>query len=442
VRPIPITHRQGAAEEKAEREIFFKITGFENAFTQLQRSTIPIEESEKVPIRESLGRVLSKDIQSPIDVPNFERSSRDGFALRSTDTFGASEEKPILLKLIGEVTIGTKADFVISRGECTKIPTGAMIPAGADSVVMIEYTEEEENQVKVRRSTSPGENIIKVGTDVRAGNVIFKRGRKLSVFDAGALGSLGFHEVDTYRRPRVSIMSTGNELQTAGKRLKPGMVYDINSITIHQAVIESGGKPIDLGIFPDVPSRVTKAIDSALGSSDVVLVSGGTSKGPSDLMLAAIQGLGTPDFLIHGIAMKPGKPTILASVKGRLVITLPGYPTSALIVYYTLVDPSIRKMAHEAPHAFQTVKAQTSTRFYSEIGRKEFKPCRITVNSDGRAYTESIPTGSEAITTLVRADGFVIISEDTEFIDEGEEVEVNIFPHRSREIGLLTGEQV
>jgi putative molybdopterin biosynthesis protein len=204
-------------------------------------------------------------------------------------------------------------------------------------------------------------------------------------------------------------------------------------------VIESGGIPMDLGILPDDPIRIAEAIHSALESSDIVLISGGTSKGPGDLMLSVIQELGKPELLVHGIAMKPGKPTILSSIKGKLLITLPGYPTSALIVYYTLVDPTIRRMAHETTYTFQTVKARTSTRFYSEIGRREFKPCRFAKTEGGISYVTPVPTGSEAIATLVDADGFVIIGEDTEFVGEDEEVEVYIFPHRLEEISHPTG---
>lgn len=423
-----------------KKEIFFKITRFADAFAQLQRFTIPIEESERVHLKDSLNRILSADVRSPINVPHFERSSRDGYAVRSTDTFGAGEDKLVFLRLIGEVHIGIEADAAISKGECAKISTGAMIPKGADSVIMIEYTEEEGgDRVKVQRSTSPGENVIKVGTEFRAGDTIFRRGRKLSVFDTGALASIGLSEIDVYKKPRVSIISTGNELLDAGQRLEPGKVYDINSVALHHAVIESGGIPMDLGILPDDPIRIAEAIHSALESSDIVLISGGTSKGPGDLMLSVIQELGKPELLVHGIAMKPGKPTILSSIKGKLLITLPGYPTSALIVYYTLVDPTIRRMAHETTYTFQTVKARTSTRFYSEIGRREFKPCRFAKTEGGISYVTPVPTGSEAIATLVDADGFVIIGEDTEFVGEDEEVEVYIFPHRLEEISHPTG---
>ncbi|WXG43200.1 MAG: gephyrin-like molybdotransferase Glp [Promethearchaeati archaeon SRVP18_Atabeyarchaeia-1] len=422
-----------------KKDVFFKITALGDAFTQLQEFAVPILDSERVSTRDSLNRILSADVRSPTNVPHFERSSRDGYAVKSSDTFGAGEVKPIFLQVVGEVLAGAKANGLISKGECMRISTGAIVPRGADSVVMLEYTEEEADGVGVHRPTSPGENIIKIGSDVKAGDYVFRRGRKLSAFDSGALAALGFSEISVFRRPNVSIMSTGNELLSAGQELEEGKVYDINSVTIHQAVIESGAIPIDLGIFPDDPILLVSAINSALSSSDVILASGGTSKGPGDLLLSAIKELGEPRFLVHGIAIKPGKPTILASIKDKLLITLPGYPTSALVVYYVLVDPTIRKMAHEAPYAYQRVKAHTSTRFYSEIGRKEFKPCRITKTDAEGIHVEPSVTGSEAIKTLIDADGFIIIDEETEFVNEGQEVEFYVFPHRLGEVNRISG---
>jgi putative molybdopterin biosynthesis protein len=301
---------------------------------------------------------------------------------------------------------------------------------------MTEYAEEEKGQVGIKRSISPGENIIRIGNEFKKGDLLFSIGKKISVFDTGAMASIGISEIDVYKRPRVSIMSTGNELLATGQQIDVGKVYDINSVTIHHAVSWSGGIPTDLGIFPDDPARIARAIDSALNSSEVVLVSGGTSKGPGDLMFETIRSLGKPDLLVHGIAMKPGKPTILASMNGKLLITLPGYPTSALIVYYMLADPAIRKVARQIRYDFRRVKAHTSMRFFSEIGRREFKPCRITRTEEGTYLATPVLKGSEAITTLVDADGFIIMNENTEFVSEGEEVEVYVFPHRLEEMSL------
>lgn len=419
-----------------KKDVFFKITGFGDALTQLLESAIPIEETEKVSLNDSLNRILSTDVQSPINVPHFERSSRDGYAVRSTDTFGAGEDRSIYLKLVGEVHTGTRTHLTISKGECARISTGAVIPNGADGVIMTEYAEEEKGQVGIKRSISPGENIIRIGNEFKKGDLLFSIGKKISVFDTGAMASIGISEIDVYKRPRVSIMSTGNELLATGQQIDVGKVYDINSVTIHHAVSWSGGIPTDLGIFPDDPARIARAIDSALNSSEVVLVSGGTSKGPGDLMFETIRSLGKPDLLVHGIAMKPGKPTILASMNGKLLITLPGYPTSALIVYYMLADPAIRKVARQIRYDFRRVKAHTSMRFFSEIGRREFKPCRITRTEEGTYLATPVLKGSEAITTLVDADGFIIMNENTEFVSEGEEVEVYVFPHRLEEMSL------
>jgi putative molybdopterin biosynthesis protein len=421
-----------------KESVFLKITSFDNAFARLQEFSHPVEESEKVALKESLNRTASRDIRSPVDVPSFPRSSRDGYALISNETFGAEEDKPILLRDVGEVYIGTKPNITVKTGECAKISTGAMVPNGADSVIMVEYTEENNAEVKVSRPTSPGENITKVGTDLKTGEVVLNKGKKITVFDSGVLASVGLSEIDVYRKPRVAIISTGNELVALGQPLRTGKIYDVNSLTISQAVAESGAIPKDFGTFPDEYSQILKAIDSALSSFDVVLVSGGTSKGPGDLMPEVVQGIGKPTFFIHGIAMKPGKPTILSSVRGKLLLTLPGYPTSALIVYYTLVDPCIRKMAHEPSYEFQKVKANTASKVYSEIGRKEFKLCRISGGEKGRLYVTPMPTGSEAITTLAKADGFIIIDESVEIVDENQEVEFFVFPHRAQSVSRLT----
>lgn len=426
---------------KVKDSVFLRITRFDDAFSQLQKFSYAIEESEKVPLKQCSNRILFRDAKSPIDVPNFPRSSRDGYALISADTFGAEEDKPVQLHGVGEVYIGTEPSVVLHRGECVKISTGAMIPKGADSIIMIEYSEESDGQIKVYRRVSPGENIIKVGTDIKAGEVVLRKAKKLTVFDSGVLASIGFSEIDVFRKPRVAIISTGNELVTPGQRLDAGKIYDVNSVTIHQAVLESGGTPIEIGMLPDEYSRILEAVESALSSSDIVLVSGGTSKGPGDLMPGVIQGIGKPSFFVHGIAMKPGKPTILSSIRGKLLLTLPGYPTSALIVYYALVDPCIRKMARQPPYRFEKVKAYTSTRFYSEIGRKEFKPCRISNIDDGKIYVTPMPAGSEAITTLGNADGFIIIEENVEIVGENQEVDLHVFPHKVGKMNDQMGEE-
>jgi putative molybdopterin biosynthesis protein len=427
---------------KVKDNVFLNVTRFEDALSQLRKITHPIQEIETVLLKESLNRVLSLDIKSPINVPHFVRSARDGYALIAADTFGANEYNPVILRLAGEVYIGTVPNLELLKGECAKISTGAMIPKGADSITMIEYAEEIAGQVKVHRPAAPGENVIRIGTDIKSGQVVLKSGKRLTVFDSGVLSSIGLTQVTVYRRPKVAIMSTGNELLSAGRPLEAGKVYDANSITIYQAVVESGGIPIDFGILPDSFAHISDIVKRASHSSDVVLISGGTSKGPGDLMPAVIQHIGEPDLYLHGIAMKPGKPTILSSIGGKFILTLPGYPTSTLIVYYALVDPLIRVMAREPPYKYRKVEAYASTRIYSEIGRKEFKPCRISRNGEKRIYVEPMPTGSESLTTLAYSDGFIIIPEEVEFIDQDEKVELYVFPHAQERIHQTLGEQI
>lgn len=403
---------------------FYTLTDIEKVLEELSRMSIK-RKTEKISINEAYGRVLSEDFFSPISVPHFKRASRDGYAVKASDTFGAEEDNPKTLKLLGEIRAGEKSGPPAEKGGCVKIATGAPIPEGADAVVMVEFTEEEENQVQIYRAVSPEENVVKIGRDIEEKQKVLSKGRVLNIQDLGVLSATGVTKVKVYSKPLVTVASTGDEIISPGADLEPGKIYDINSITLTQAVRQSGGKPIYRGVIPDDKYALVSAIKHSLENSDIVVFSGGTSKGPGDNVPTALSEVGKPDFLIHGVSIKPGKPTAIAAYNSKPVFMLPGFPTSALMVYFTIVDPQIRRWVGLAPTSRHQVKAITGTRIYSERGRFTFQPVQIKHEKELIVYP--VPTGSEAITTLALSQGYIEIKPEVHFIEEGEKVNVYLF---------------
>ncbi len=410
--------------EEAKKS-FYTTTSLQDVIQALSKISIK-RKIEKISINEALGRVLAEDFFSPIDVPHFQRAARDGYAVRASDTFGAEEEEAKILRILGEIKAGEKSNLHVEEGGCVKIATGAPIPEGADAVVMVEYTEEEDDQVRIYRPVSPEENVVKIGRDIRKEQKILSKGTVLSIQDLGVISATGVTEVNVYSKPLVTVASTGNEIITPGSKLEYGKIYDINSVTITQAVKQSGGSPIYRGIIPDDKEELIKSIKYSLVNADIAIFSGGTSKGPGDTVPTALSEVSKPDFLIHGISIKPGKPTAVAAYNGKPVFMLPGYPTSALMVYYTLVDPQIRRWAGLPPTSRPQVKAVTGKRIYSERGRLNFQPVRLQLEKE-KLVAYPVPTGSEAITTLALSQGYIEIGSEVQFIEEGEEVKVYLF---------------
>lgn len=404
---------------------FYTTTPLEEVLRELSKINIR-RKIEKVKINEALGRVLAEDFFSPINVPHFKRASKDGYAVKASDTFGAEENEPQTLKILGEIRAGEKSSRTVEKGGCIRISTGALIPEGADAVIMVEFTEEEESRVNVYRPVSPGENIIKIGGDIKEKQKILSKETILNIQDLGVLSATGATEVKVYSKPLVTVASTGNEILNPGAELEPGKIYDINSVTLTQAVRQSGGEPIYIGVIPDDKEELIKVIKYSLEKADIVIFSGGTSKGPGDTIPTALMEVSKPDFLIHGVSIKPGKPTAIASYNGKPVFMLPGYPTSALVVYYTIVDPQIRRWAGLPPASRLQVKAVAGMRIYSERGRFNFQPVRLEYGKgEIRAYP--VPTGSEAITTLAATQGYVEIKPEIQFIEAGEEITVHLW---------------
>jgi putative molybdopterin biosynthesis protein len=385
-------------------------------------------EVERVPISEALDRVLAEDVVAPMDVPPFDRSTVDGYAVRAVDTFGADEDRPVALKFCGRVTVGEPPSLVVEDGMTAEIATGAPLPEGADAVVMVEYSVRKDDTIFIYRPVSKGENVMEAGSDIHKGEPVLRKKRKLSPREIGVLAALGLTEVDVYKRPRIAVISTGAEVVEPGKPLPQGKIYDINAHTLSAAVLECGGEPINLGIIPDERDQLEAAVKKALNSADAVVTSGGVSVGPKDIIPQVLDTLGKPGVIVSGIAVKPGKPTTIAIIDGKPVFSLPGHPTSSLLMFHMIVRPLICEMAGRTEETPPMVEAVAATKMFPARGRRTFVMVNLAHDETGKLFASPVLTGlSGAITTLAKADGFVEIEERKQFVNEGEEVTVYLF---------------
>jgi len=383
---------------------------------------------ERIPISEAYNRILAKNVIAKLDIPPFDRSTVDGYALKSADTFGAEEDKPIALKLCGQVNIGETPKIKVEKGTTAQIVTGAPLPKGADSVVMAEYTVQKDTHVLVHSSVSKGENVMKAGSDIRKGETLLKKGAALSPHEIGMLAAVGIDKVEVFKRPKVAIFSTGAEVVEPGKPLLPGKIYDINAHTLSAAVAECGGEPLNLGIVQDKTDQMKTTLKKALSMADLVITSGGVSVGPTDIIPKVLPTLGKPGVIVYGIAIRPGKPTTIAMINGKPIFSLPGHPASALLIFQLFVRPLLAEMAGKSEALLITVSAVTSERLFSARGRRTFVTVTLKRDKKGRIMASPVPTGlSGAITTLAKADGFTEIHEDQQFVDAGETVTVQLF---------------
>jgi putative molybdopterin biosynthesis protein len=413
-------------------------------------------EAEDVPLAQALQRVLARDVVAPLDVPGFDRSNVDGFAVRSEDTFEASEDRPRTLRLNAEIlNPGRQPTGVVAPGTATTIATGAVVPRGADAVVMIEYTDARDGALVVRRPVTPGANITFAGTDIGRGETVLRRGEVLTSRETGVLAALGLDTVRAVRLPRVAILSTGDELLRPGTAMCPGLVYDSNATILSDAVCELGGLVLPLGIVPDDPAALDRVLRGAL-LCDVVLLSGGTSKGAGDISYRVVAGLGPPGIVAHGVALKPGKPLCLAAVqlpsrRPVPVIVLPGFPTSAIFTFHEIVAPVIRKLAGRGEEPAVTVPARLPFRVNSERGRTEYVLVGLVEGTPadappsgqdpppGPARWTAYPMGkgSGSVTTFSRADGFVVIPRQREYLEAGAAVDVYLLGQGLRPADLV-----
>ena len=391
---------------------------------------------EEVNLEDAVGRILAEPIYSKADSPPFDRSEVDGYAVDSRSVAGADEDNTVRLKVVGRVGVGQKPDVEVRLNEAVEVATGAPLPKGADSVVMVEYTKREGDYILVYRSTAPGENVGEAGADLTVGDIVLHQGTLLTPREIAVLIVSGYNRVKVYRRPRVSIFSTGDELQPPGTNLLYGKVYDVNGITLKALVEESGGSAKYLGILGDRFDEVKSALSSALKDSDVIITSGSTSAGLGDIIYKVVDELGKPGLLVHGLRIKPGKPTVAGVVDGKIFIGLPGFPLSAMIAFYVFARPIIQKLAGFRGEAGVVQRAQLPSRVPAGRGKREYVPVHL-VSSPRGLVAYPVLGSPGAASALSFADGFIEVGEDREFLDEGEVVDVHLLSQRVRLVDLV-----
>jgi len=383
---------------------------------------------EEVDLISAFNRVLAEDVVSFENIPGFDRSTVDGFAVMARDTYGASEAMPAILTLAGEVRMGEETHIRLSRGMAVKIPTGGMLPQNADSVVMLEYTQFlDDNTLLIEKPVALGENVVEKGEDIKKNSVVLKKGHTLRPQDLGALAGIGIAKVKVFIPPRVGIISTGDEVRPPESPLKPGEVRDINTYALCGQVIKWGGNPIAMGIIEDNFDSLYDAVKSALEKSDVVLLSGGSSVGTRDHTVKVIEKLGKPGVLAHGLPVKPGKPTVLASVDGKPIIGLPGHPVSAMVIFELIVRPLLSMMlSRDINFGGIKVLARMSRNIASAAGRQDFIRVKLERRQD-EIWAIPILGKSGLISTMVEFHGLAQIPPEKQGILEGEWVEVEMF---------------
>jgi len=405
---------------------FLKVISPADAMQRL-RSALPGRPSrgEELELLPALGRVTAFDVLAADAVPGFARSTVDGYAVRARDTFGAGPEQPAYLELKGQVIMGRRAEGEVSPGTAIQVPTGGMLPPGGDAVVMLEYAAElGGDMLEVVRPVAPGENVMAAGEDFARGAVVVPAGRRLQPADLGALAAAGLRTIVVQPRPRVAILSTGDELVAVDEEPGPGQVREVNSVSLAAAIIGDGGDPLLLGIVPDRESELAEAVIGACRQAGLVLLSGGSSVGKADLVPAVLARLG--QVLAHGLAVKPGKPTVVAVCGDIPVIGLPGHPVSALVVYDVLVGPLVRLLAGEREvYPVPGLRARLTRNLPVRGGVEEHVRVRLIEGESGWA-AEPLPGKSGAISSLARADGLVRVPASRRGLNEGDEVEVRL----------------
>ncbi len=384
--------------------------------------------TELVRVAAACARVLARDLVAPADLPHFHRANMDGYAVRAQDTFGASGSIPAYLRLVGAVEMGREATQTVGKGEAVRIATGGMLPPGADAVLMVEYAEEiGDGTVEAHRSVAPWEHVLRIGDDITKGDPIFPRGRRLRPRDLGALTGVGVTRVAVFRRPRIALVSTGDEIVPPTARPKPGQVRNINEYSLIAMAIDAGAAVTDFGVIRDRRQALERVLRRALANHDAVLISGGSSVGTKDITLEVIQSFPRSAILFHGISVAPGKPTILARALDKPVLGLPGHPQSALVIFDLFGAPLVRILGGESPAGVflpqRTARARLDQHVASQPGREDY--VRVTLaDRDGECVATPLVGKSGAIFNLVKADGLVRVPANAEGVEAGTEVEV------------------
>ncbi|WMT73314.1 molybdopterin biosynthesis protein [Bradyrhizobium sp. Ash2021] len=418
--------------DNVDQDQFLTILTREDALARFEAALFPRPvPSEQRSLGDALGCALAEDIVAPIDVPPFDRSNVDGFAVRSADLASAGEAAPVRMMLNDEViACGTQPMRPVLSGTATSIATGGPVPRGADAIVMVEQTQPAGSRaIEIRRAASPGQYLSYAGSDIARGEALLRSGTMIGSREIGMLAACGIAQVTVARPIRVAVISTGDELVQPGAALRPAAIYDSNGAIVTAAISENGGDAIFLGAIPDDEAQLEAAMRQALQTSDMLVLSGGTSKGAGDVSHRIIARLGKPGIIAHGVALKPGKPLCLAVCDGKPVVILPGFPTSAMFTFHDMIVPVLRRMAGLPPRSDARVTAKIPVRIASELGRTEFVMVSLVEGSDGLiAY----PTGkgSGAITSFAQADGFLRIDALADQMPAGSEAEVTLFtPH-------------
>ena len=399
---------------------FEKLTGVDDALSMFLKELKPARLGvECVPVSEALERVMAENIVAPSDLPPFDRSAMDGYAVRASDTFEVSQFKPRLLEL-------TEKE-IVNEGEAMQVWTGGMLPKGADAVVMLERTRKVEGGIEVLAAVTPGENVSKRGEDVRKGEVVVKAGVRLLPQHLGLLAGLGITQINVARKPKVALLSTGNELVELGQKPESGQVINVNQLILSAMCEQLGAEPVNLGIARDDLDEISGEIAEGLKSADVVVTTGGTSVGYADLVPIAVNKLGKPGVIVHGIAMRPAMPTALAVVQGKPVFILSGYPVAAMFGFEVFVRPTILKLLGIEKEPRPMLRARLTRRVASALGRRVYLRVYVFQKKD-EFFAEPIRTrGSGVLSTMTKANGYVVIPEDREGLESGETVIVHLF---------------
>lgn len=420
--------------QNTDQKQFLTILSREEALARFEAALFPWSVlTEKWSLAEALGLALAEDVAAQVDIPPFDRSNVDGFAVRAADLVAASDLQPVRLMLNREtIACGSVPQLAVLPGTATAIATGGPLPRGADAIVMVEYTQPAEGgAIEVRRAVSPGQFVSTAGSDMARGEVVLRAGSVIGAREIGILAACGTPQVTVARKLRVAVLSTGDELVQPGEPLQPAGIYDANGPIVSAAVTENGGEAHFLGAFPDDEARLETAMREALASHDVLILSGGTSKGAGDVSYRIIGRLGKPGIIAHGVALKPGKPLCLAVCGGKPVIILPGFPTSAMFTFHDMVVPILRRMAGLPPRVDAQTSAQLPFRVPSELGRTEFVMVSLVQGRDGlMAYATG--KGSGAITAFAQADGFIRIDAFADHLPAGAQVPVTLFTPQVR----------
>lgn len=385
------------------------------------------QDAEWMETADALGRVLAKDIFAQEDIPAFPRSTVDGYAIQSKDSFGASDAIPAFFKLIGEVKMGSSPDFVVGEGEAAVIHTGGMLPHGADSVVMIEHTQfSSGDEIEVYRSVGSGDNVIQAGEDVRKNDLVLKKGVKVRPAEIGGLLALGVSEIQVFTIPKVGVISTGDEIIEPQMEILPGQIRDINSYSLSALIQQHGGKPVRYGIVPDKKDLLEQTMRSAFEECDMVIVTAGSSASVRDHTAEVIQRMGSPGVLVHGVNVRPGKPTILAVCEGKPIIGLPGNPVSALVVAQLFVVPVVLKLTGQIQNNYGlTNEVRVNINVSSVTGREDWIPVKIIDKTrEGEIIVEPIFYKSNLIFSLSKADGIIRVPPEANGLSRNDKTEM------------------